>query len=125
MGGSGFLFPFSQLSDGTRRVIRAITGLVFDQRSLMLLEQPENSIHPGLLRKLIDVFRSYSTSSQVIFTTHSPDVLDVLGPNEVVFISAPEGATKARRLSPAEVRRAKKYLKESGSLSEYIELSSD
>ncbi len=88
MGGAGLSFRFSQLSDGSRRAIRIVTALLFDKRSLMLMEQPEDSIHPGLLRKLIDVLRSYSSNSQIVFTTHSPDVLDVLEPNEVLLVSA-------------------------------------
>ncbi len=87
MGGAGLLFPFSQLSLGTRRAIRAVASLLFDKRSLMLIEQLEDSIHPELLRKLIDVFRSYSGNSQIIFTTHSPEVLDVLRPEEVILVS--------------------------------------
>jgi AAA domain, putative AbiEii toxin, Type IV TA system/AAA ATPase domain len=124
LGGAGILFPLSQLSVGTRRAIRAITALLFDQRSLMLMEQPEDSIHPGLLGKLIDLLRSYSARTQIVFTTHSPDVLDLLEPDEVMLISAPGGKTTAHRLSAREIRGAKRFLKEKGSLSEYIEISS-
>ena len=123
MGGAGAMFFFSQLSLGTRRAIRAITSLLFDKRSLMLMEQPEDSIHPDLLRKLIDVFRSYSGYSQIVFTTHSPEVLDVLDPDEILLVIAPEGKTEARRLSSQEVLGARRFLKNDGSLSEYIEIS--
>ena len=78
MGGSGFPFSFSELSSGTRRVLRIITSMLFDKRSLMLIEQPEDSVHPGLLRKLIDLLRTYSNESQILFTTHSPEVMDIL-----------------------------------------------
>ena len=57
-----------------------MTSLLFDKRPLMLMEQPEDSVHPGLLRKVIDIMRSYSHSSQIIFTTHSSEVLDILQP---------------------------------------------
>jgi hypothetical protein len=120
MSGAGMLFPLSQLSDGTRRVIRAITALLFDKRSLMLMEQPEDSIHPGLLRKMIDVFRSYSGRSQIVFTTHSPQVLDILDPEEILLVSAPKGLTTVRSLSQREISMAKRFLNEEGTLSEFL-----
>ena len=121
MGGSGSVFAFSQLSDGSRRAIRAVTALLFDKRSLMLIEQPEDSIQPGLLRKMIDVFRSYSRRSQILFTTHSPEVLNILDPEEVLLVSASKGMTTARRLSPAEISMAGRFLSEEGTLSEFLE----
>jgi energy-coupling factor transporter ATP-binding protein EcfA2 len=121
MGGAGSLFPFSHLSDGSRRAIRAITAMLFDKRSLMLIEEPEDSIQPGLLHKMIDVLRSYSGRSQILFTTHSPEVLDFLSPEEVLLVSASRGVTTARGLSPEEISMASRFLKEDGTLSEFLE----
>ena len=121
MGGAGEPFSFADLSAGTRRVIRLVTSMLFDKRSLMLLEEPEDSIHTGLLRKLIDIFRAYSDKVQMIFTTHSLDVLDILRPEEVLMITAPDGRTHARKLTSIEIARAKKFLENDGSLSEFLE----
>ena len=41
------IFTFSDLSIGTRRVIRILTSLLFDKRSLMLLEEPETIFTPS------------------------------------------------------------------------------
>ena len=87
----------------------------------MLIEQPEDSIHPGLLRKMIDLFRCYSDHSQIIFATHSPEVLDILRPEEVLLVSANEGNTEVRNLSPDEISQAKGFLKNEGSLSDFLE----
>ena len=103
LGGAGRQFTYSKLSFGTRRVLRILTSLLFDKRSVMLLEQPEESIHPGLLRRLIDVLRSYSVEAQMIFTTHSPEVLDIVRPEEVILVWANGGETEARGLSRSEV----------------------
>ncbi len=121
MGGERFPFRFSELSAGTRRMIEIVAAVLFDQRSLMLTEQPEESIHPGLLRKLVDLLRSYSGGSQMIFTTHSSEVLDMLQPEEVILVTADDGITKARKLSPTEISEAKRFLKNDGSLSDYLE----
>ena len=121
MGGAGIGLSLDELSLGTRRVLRIITCLLFDKRSLMLIEQPEDSIHPGLLRKLIEVLRLYAGENQVIFTTHSPSVMDVLDPEEVLLVTAEDGATQVRNLSAAEIEHARWFLDEEGSMSEFIE----
>ena len=123
MGGynSNCWFAFSNLSAGTQRMIQIVVSLLFDKRSVMLIEQPEESIHPGLLRKLIDLLRSYSDRSQIIFATHSSQVLNMLRPEEVLMVTAPGGRTEARKLSPDEVSQAKRFLKNEGSLSEFLE----
>ncbi len=121
MGGAGRPFPFSDLSAGTRRVIRIVTSLLFDKRSLTLMEQPEDSVHPGLLRKLIDMMKTYSYSSQIVFATHSSDVLDILRPEEVLMATAVGGRTSVRPLSPDEMARARRFLSNEGSLSDFLE----
>lgn len=121
MGGAGRFFPFSDLSVGTRRVVRIIASMLFDKRSLMLMEQPEDSIHSGLLRKLIDMIRTYSFETQMLFTTHSLEVLDILHPEEILLATAPEGSTTVRKLTPGEIDRAKEFLRTEGSLSDFLE----
>jgi len=69
------------LSDGTLRYL----GLVFliegvgrsegteDTPSpLIIIEEPENGIYPGLLRSLFDLFEERAPTGQFIFTSHSP-----------------------------------------------------
>ncbi|HZZ44040.1 MAG TPA: ATP-binding protein [Tepidisphaeraceae bacterium] len=125
MGGSGSPRTFSSLSSGTRRAIRMLVSLLFDRRSLMLIEEPEVSIHPGLLRKIVGIFRTYSPISQVIFTTHSAEVLNVLNPAEIVLLSAPAGNTLARVLGPDEIALAHKFLCDEGSLADYFETTDE
>ncbi len=45
----------------------------------------------------------------------------MLRPEEVLLVTAPEGWTEARKLSSDEVSRAKRFLKNEGSLSEFLE----
>jgi predicted ATPase len=44
---------YDELSLGTRRVLHLIVSLILDRSSLMLVEHPEDSIHRGLMRKLM------------------------------------------------------------------------
>src|SRR5260370_11357173 len=45
--------------------------------SLALIEEPENGIFPGLLRRFFDLFEEWAPASQFIFTSHSPYFIDM------------------------------------------------
>ena len=121
LGGAGTPLPWSALSAGTQRMLRLIACLLFDEQRVFLLEQPEDCVHAGLLYKLIDILRSYSRRSQIIFATHSLEVLNALRPEEVRLVKAAKRGTTCRRLNPHELRLAQSYLEESGSLGEFVE----
>ena len=87
----------------------------------MLLEHPEDKIHPGLLRKLIGLLQTYSDETQVIIASHSAAVFNSLGPESLRLVTMEEGETKARALSPDEIDVVGKYLEEEGSLSDFLE----
>lgn len=122
LGGSQSIFLFSQLSAGTRRIIRLLASMLLDRRQMMLIEQPEDSIHPAMLQRVIDILRSYSDQTQFVLTTHSPAVLNMLEPDNLILVSAPEGNTLTRRLSESEITAAELFLQKEGTLSEYFEL---
>lgn len=69
----------SQFSDGTIRLI-GLLWAIFEARSVLLLEEPELSLHPALVRELAPLLYRITSRSrrkpQVIVTTHSADLLD-------------------------------------------------
>ena len=122
VAGAGGRFDFSDLSAGTRRVIAVLVSLLFDKRALMLVEEPEDSIHPGLLRKLIGIIRTYSHRTRFVRATHSPHVIDMLRPEELLLLEAPNGNTKIRGLAPKELKACRQFLENEGALSEFLEV---
>ena len=65
------------MSDGTLRTLALL--LAAYQRptpSLIALEDPEATIHPGALGIILDLIRIISHRSQAVITTHSPELLD-------------------------------------------------
>jgi len=96
----GLSRPWSseEISDGTLRSL-ALLATLFDPRSrLTLVEEPENSLHPWVIRQFVEACRQVR-DKQVILTTHSPTLLDCLEPHEVVVVSREDGYTRLRRLS--------------------------
>lgn len=75
------------ISDGTLRVLGllALNG-VKEKPSLIGFEEPENGIHPRRLRLVASLLKSRAMhNSQVIVTTHSPVLLDLI-PHENLFV---------------------------------------
>jgi len=71
-------FELFQESDGTLRLLGILTALYqVPPRSLIALEEPELTIHPGALAVLWEELRRTSQKSQLLITTHSPDLLDL------------------------------------------------
>jgi hypothetical protein len=121
LAGAGRPFRYSGLSAGTWRILQLLTYLVFDKNSCMLLEQPEDSIHPGLLAKVIDILRTYSGRTQLICTTHSPRVMNLVGPAGIRLVTAVNGSTSAEGLSDDSLKAAQGYLRDEGTLAEFLE----
>jgi predicted ATPase len=113
---------FHELSSGTRRVVGIITSLIYDHSAVMLLEHPEESVHEGLLWKLIDILQGYSDQSQVIIASHSAAVFNAVPPEAIRLVTMEEGETKVRPLSRQELGAAATYLKEEGTLADFLEM---
>lgn len=92
-----------QLSDGTVRILAILTAL-YSQRpprkpSLLLIEEPERGLHPTVLESLVDLMREVSKETQIILTTHSPDLVRYCNADEVFMIDKAKGETQMVRAS--------------------------
>ena len=70
------------MSDGTLRFLAMLAALLSgDAAGLYFFEELDNGIHPSRLRLLIDLFETQTEKggTQVITTSHSPDLLSILG----------------------------------------------
>ena len=91
----------ASVSDGTVRLLSllVVTSWSVRNSSLITIEEPENGVHPHLAEYLVDILKSASEHSQVVVTTHAPDLLDHLEPNEVVLCDKEDGFTKLKKAS--------------------------
>lgn len=88
------LFELSQESDGTLRMLGILAALYQDPpRTLLALEEPELTIHPGALRLLWEEIESASERTQMLLTTHSPDLLDMCKAEYLRIVEKIEGIT--------------------------------
>lgn len=92
-------------------------------KKIIFLEEPELGIHPKQLTKLLNLIREVSKEHQVIMTTHSPQVLDMLTEKELDRITVctldPKKGTQFHKLSRAKQAQTRTYMREVGFLSDY------
>ena len=61
--------------------------------AVLLLDEPEVSLHPELLKLLAALLQDASARSQIVVATHSPDLIRWLEPEEVLIADKEDGAT--------------------------------
>ena len=97
------------LSDGTVDVVALITALFFEDKDVVIIEEPERNIHPRLISGLIRLMEDAARNKQVIITTHSPEVVKHAGVENLLLISRDkEGFSTISR--PAEKEAVRVFL---------------
>lgn len=118
---NGFWYPFSSLSDGTKRIFYIISE-VTSFKGVILLEEPELGIHPHQLHLLMTFLKEQSEDKQIIITTHSPQVLNILSKDEldkIIICEMTGNGTKMRHLNEKQKAKARKYMEQDSFLSDY------
>lgn len=86
-----------QFSDGTLRLMGLLWSIM-DGCGPLLLEEPELSLHPEIVRFLPQMFARVQrrTNRQILISTHSPDLLSDLGiglDEVLLLLPGPEGTS--------------------------------
>jgi len=112
-------FEGFNMSDGTLRAIGLLTA-VFQRPvpSLIAVEEPEATIHPGALESVLDLLRHASKRMQVVITTHSPELLDAkwITDQQLRIVEWTEGATRVAPVSDATRIALRDHLMGAGEL---------
>ncbi|MEG3934882.1 MULTISPECIES: AAA family ATPase [unclassified Microcoleus] len=100
---TGKRIPAHAISEGTMLALGLLTVLMNpNQPNLVLLDDVEQGLHPKAQRELIAVFKEilqYNSNLQIIFSTHSPYIVDELLPSQVHVLSNNySGVTRCKRL---------------------------
>ncbi len=102
------------LSDGTLRLLAILTALhTLPAPGLLCIEEPEHGLHPSLLGALVGAARSVcpkGSQRQVVMTTHSPELVDHVEPDEIRPLE--RGEDGATVLLPLDTRQLRRWLKD-------------
>jgi predicted ATPase len=121
-------FTALEMSDGTLRVLGLLLALYQPHPpSVLLIEEPEATIHPAAVELVTQILLDAAQERQVIITTHSPDILDFKGlsDEQIRVVSMEHGHTVVTPLSKASRQAIRDRLYTPGELLRIDELASD
>jgi predicted ATPase len=93
--------PARILSEGTLRVLGLLAlGGARESPALIGFEEPENGIHPRRIRQIATLLQNLTDEgrTQLIVTTHSPTLCDLIPPKHLYVCRRRDGRTAIERL---------------------------
>jgi predicted ATPase len=111
----GTLSPLANLSDGTLMVIGIVAMMLASDKEdtvspIICIEEPENCLHPKALKALLSYMMQKSLEKQILITTHSPYILNMVYPKNVIVARIrQDGSTNFERIQ--NIRQLNKRLK--------------
>jgi predicted ATPase len=102
-------FLASSMSDGTLRALGVLVAIFQNVREeagapmLIGLEEPEMALHPAASAVLLSALRQASQRTQILVTSHSPDLLDNpdIPPDSIFAVENLDGVTRVGGIDEA------------------------
>lgn len=95
--GFGNPWDAEELSDGTLMSMALFVALLDPRYNCVVIEEPENSLHPWILRKFLTCCNDQADRKQVILTTQSPLVVATAKPESLFLVERRDGMTEVTR----------------------------
>ena len=96
---SGKKFGINELSSGEKQLfLRTLAIKMLEpENSIIMIDEPELSLHPKWQQKIIDVYKKIGKNNQIILATHSPHILgSVEKENIILLIKNQDGNVETR-----------------------------
>jgi len=71
--------PLSQMGEGVPNIVGLLADLALSEQKILLIEEPENDLHPSALKALLGLIEESASVNQVFVSTHSNIVVRHLG----------------------------------------------
>jgi predicted ATPase len=109
--------PANQESDSTLRAAALLAALIQDPPpSLIAIETPEQGIYAPNMELLHDFIHSAQRNSQIILTTHSPELLNLFDPEQVRVATRTNGTSRITTMGEDQFYAAKEGLRTLGDI---------
>jgi len=117
-------FPAASMSDGTLRALGILVALLQSRDGdrpevpLVAIEEPEVALHPAAAGVVLDALLEASRRTQVVVTSHSPDLLDDerLQTESILAVMARKGETLIAPLDEVGRQALREHLYTAGEL---------
>lgn len=124
-------FLAQNMSDGTLRALGVLTALLQGNidysPTLIGIEEPETALHPAASSALREVLIQASNDTQVLITSHSPDLMDdrSIDIDAILAVVSEGGETKIAPLDEASRQVLRDHLFSAGELLRMNQLTPD
>jgi predicted ATPase len=106
--------PLNDCGSGVGQVLAMLyVVMTSDHPHIILVDEPQSFLHPGAVRKLIEVLKRYP-KHQYILSTHSPTVISAAEPAKIFIAKATDGETSLKVVDPRSTEDLRSYLLEIG-----------
>jgi hypothetical protein len=98
-----FKLSFHEESSGTQSAVVLLSRLltVLAEGGVAVIDELDNDLHPHMLPKILDLFKFEHTNphqAQLIFSCHTPEILDILQKHQVYLVEKKDLHSEAWRL---------------------------
>ncbi len=85
---SGDKFDINELSSGEKQLfLRTLAiKMLNPENSIILIDEPELSLHPKWQQRIVDVYRKIGENNQIIIATHSPHILGSVKKENIMLL---------------------------------------
>ena len=84
----GDKFDINELSSGEKQLfLRTLAiRMLNPENSIILIDEPELSLHPKWQQRIVDVYRKIGKNNQIIIATHSPHILGSVKKENIMLL---------------------------------------
>ena len=81
-------FDINELSSGEKQLfLRTLAiRMLNPENSIILIDEPELSLHPKWQQRIVDVYRKIGENNQIIIATHSPHILGSVKKENIILL---------------------------------------
>lgn len=85
---TGDKFDINELSSGEKQLfLRTLAiKMLNPENSIILIDEPELSLHPKWQQRIVDVYRKIGKNNQIIIATHSPHILGSMKKENIMLL---------------------------------------
>lgn len=85
---SGDEFDINELSSGEKQLFlrTLVIKMLNPENSIILIDEPELSLHPKWQQRIVDVYRKIGKNNQIIIATHSPHILGSVRKENIMLL---------------------------------------
>ena len=89
---AGDEFDINELSSGEKQLfLRTLAiKMLNPENSIILIDEPELSLHPKWQQRIVDVYRKIGKNNQIIIATHSPHILGSVRKENIMLLDKNE-----------------------------------